>query len=250
MDSERAWKWAERVGPVVIAPLCSVAALYYAAATYYGWDKQVAPPTIKGEPWWSAMTETPWLGFALLCVAIASVLTSWGMIFIRRRAEKQKAAGQEFIPRGALISLNEIEFNVGRLSQAAPWLELYLTFSNATGYDTHPIAVTGRVTISGQEFRDHIELANALTSFGSAPFFRLGLKVPLSTSEAEYCLDTIRRKNLSISFPDSTVTFGISIHDGKARPTPLVYAWLPKTIHINPVSLRSDPYIPWLPPYR
>lgn len=103
MDSERAWKWAERAGPVVIAPLCSLAALYFAAATYYGWDKQAAPPpVIKDDHGWSAMTPAPWLGLALLCIAIVSVLTSWGMIFIRRRAERRRATGQEFIPVGAM----------------------------------------------------------------------------------------------------------------------------------------------------
>ena len=204
----------------------------------------------------------PVLSSSIWAYVPLALLTLVGVIWLARQIKPtkgnekaelpapEKGQPEAFIPRGSLIALNEIEFNVGRLNQAAPWLELYLTFSNATGYDTHPVAITGRVTVSGQEFRDHIELANTLASFGSAPFFRMGLKVPLSTAEAEYCLDSIRRKNLSISFPDSAVTFGIAIHDGKSRPTPLLYARLPKTVHINPESLRSDPYIPWLPPGR
>jgi hypothetical protein len=256
VDSERKWKLAERYAVVVIAPLCAVLGLlcgalaaYYAAASYHGWDKQAAAPVSQDHAGGSAMTLPPWLGFGLLGIAVALLLTSWGIIVIIRRAEKRKAAGQEFIPKGNLISLNEIEFNPGRLRQAAPWLELNLTFSNATGYQPMPSTVTGRVTVSGQDFHAHIELADTVQSYGSGPFFKVRLKIPVTASEAEYCLDCIRRQNLSVGFPDSTVTCGIIIYY-RPGPAPLLYVWLPRTVGFDTKSLRSDPYIPWQPEGR
>jgi hypothetical protein len=84
--------------------------------------------------------------------------------------------------------------------QAAPWLELYLTFSNATGYEARPSNVTGRIAVSGQEFHGRIEFVDILKRHGSEPFFRFGLKIPVSASEAKYCLDCIQRRNLSLDF--------------------------------------------------
>jgi hypothetical protein len=138
-----------------------------------------------------------------------------------------------------------MQFNPARLRQAAPWLELTLTFSNATGYEARPFEVTGRVTVSGQDFHAHIELADTAQSYGSGPSFRVRLKIPVSASEAEYCLDSIRRQNLSVGFPDSIVTFGITIYN-RVGATSLINVWLPRTVGFDTNFLRSEPYIPWL----
>jgi hypothetical protein len=88
MDGERIWKWAERAAVVFIAPLCAIIGAYFAAGTYYGWDKQASVPTTQDRAGALAMPPPAWLGFALLGIAIMSLLTGWGMIFIRRRATK------------------------------------------------------------------------------------------------------------------------------------------------------------------
>src|SRR5436190_14623958 len=88
MDADRIWKWAERAAVVVIAPICAIGGAYVAAGTYYGWDKQAAVAVAKDHVSGAAMTLPPWLGFALLDIAIVSLLTSWGMIAIRLRAKK------------------------------------------------------------------------------------------------------------------------------------------------------------------
>jgi hypothetical protein len=96
MDADRIWKWAERAAVVVIAPLCAILGAYFAAGTYYGWDKR-PEPVAQDHAGGVAMTLPPWLGFALLGIAIVSLLTGWGMIFIRRRANKpnRKRDGSE-----------------------------------------------------------------------------------------------------------------------------------------------------------
>jgi hypothetical protein len=159
------------------------------------------------------------------------------------RFQSAKPDQQEFIPKGALISLTEIEFNTERLSQPAPWLELYLIFANATGYEARPFNVTGRVTVSGQEFHGRIEFIDKIKSHGSEPFFEFGLKIPVSASEAQYCLDCIQGRNLSLDFTEATITFGITIY-GRQGPTPEINVWLPKGVKFNAESLRTDPYLP------
>lgn len=245
MDWEQIWKRIERAG-FVVTPLCAIAGAYYTAGTYYGWDKQATAPLTKDHAGGIIMTLPPWLGFALLGVAIVSLLTSWGMILIRRRTKN--SPGQEFTAQAGMISINEIEFNTGRLTQAAPWLELYLTCFNASGFDMRPFSVTGRVNVSGQEFHSHIELIDVLKTFGSAQFFRIGLKIPVSASEAQYCLDSIKRRNLSVVFAqDARITLGVTIH-GKSGPSPEINVWLPGGVSFNPESLRTDPYLPWRNP--
>jgi len=93
MDGERIWKWAERAAVVFIAPLCAILGAYFAAGTYYGWDKQASVPITQDHAGALAMTPPAWLGFALLGIAIMSLLTGWGMIFIRRRATKPNREG-------------------------------------------------------------------------------------------------------------------------------------------------------------
>jgi hypothetical protein len=101
MAADRIWKWAERAAVVVIAPLCAIAGAYFAAGTYYGWDKQAA--THAGG---QAMTLPPWLGLALLGIAIVSLLTGWCMIFIRWRPKKSKASNDDSAP--AVPSIYEV----------------------------------------------------------------------------------------------------------------------------------------------
>ena len=92
MDADRIWNWAERAAVVVIAPLCALVGAYFAAGTYYGWDKQDAVPVIKDHASGPAMTLPAWLGFALLGVAIVSLLTSWAMIGNQRCSRTMVAA--------------------------------------------------------------------------------------------------------------------------------------------------------------
>lgn len=190
--------------------------------------------------WLNTISELPWLrGAALLLAGLT--IGMWFDTFVRRRAARRSG---EFIPKGAMISLNEIEFNIARLGQPAPWLELYLTFSNATGYEARLFNVTGRVTVSGQEFHAHIEFVDTLKSHGSESFFRFGIKIPVSASEAQYCLDCIQRRNLSVDFSEAIITFGITIY-GRHGPTPELNVFLPKLVNFNADLLRTDPYLPW-----
>jgi hypothetical protein len=213
MDSERAWKWAERAGPVVIAPLCSLAALYFAAATYYGWDKQAAPPpVIKDDHGWSTMTLTPWIGLALLCIAIVSVLTSWGMIFIRRRAEKQKAAGVKTVvgyPEGRSESLYapiiDMEIDASKLNQAAPWLVFSCFGYNATGYALQLAEVSGRIKIGAEEFHAKIEFDRNPFMHPSDIFYGFSLRVPLTKPEAEVCIRAFAETPVYIEFIGASI---------------------------------------------
>jgi hypothetical protein len=249
METDPKWKRGERLAVVVIGPLCGIlgvlcAALgaYFAAGTYFGWDKQAMPPVTKDHAGGTIMTLPPWLGLALLGVAIVSLLTSWGMILIRRRAKH--GPDQKFTARAGMISLNEIEFNTSRLNQAAPWLEIYLTFFNDAGHLTRPYEATGRVIVSGQEFHGQIELIDLLKSHPDGQFFRTGLKIPVSASEAKHCLDSILFDNLSLDFSRATMTFGVIIYNVPG-PSPVLNVWLPMRVSFNTKSLRTDPYLPW-----
>lgn len=190
--------------------------------------------------WIDTIRTQVWFWPSFLCLA-GLATGMWFDTFVRRRAARRSG---EFIPKGAMIFINEIEFNIERLSQPSPWLELYLTFSNATGYGARPFNVTGRVTVSGQEFHAHIEFVDTLKSHGSESFFRLGLKIPVSTSQAQYCLDCIQRRDLSVDFSEAIITFGITIY-GRHGPTPELNVFLPKRVNFNADSLRTDPYLPW-----
>lgn len=143
-----------------------------------------------------------------------------------------------------MISLNEIEFNTKRLNQPAPWLELNLTFFNATGHNARPLEVSGRVIVSGQEFHARIELVDLLQSYPYGEFFKTDLKIPVSTSEAQHCLETIKSSKLSVEFSDAHITFGITIY-GLSGPSPVIGVPLPKKVSLNRESLRTDPYLPW-----
>jgi hypothetical protein len=124
MDSDQTWKWVERC-TLVVGAVCAIVTAAYTIGLFYGWDKhEAAKAGPIAAPDGVAMSAQ-WPLIALGILAAVALLTAWVMIFIRLRAQKSQTT-QEFIPRGSLISLNEIEFNVGRLSQAAPWLELYL----------------------------------------------------------------------------------------------------------------------------
>jgi hypothetical protein len=241
MDLERIWKGVER-SAAIIGAVCAVATVYYTMGVYYGWDKQEAAKVGSAATNGGIHMSIPWPIVALGLLATLAILASWVMIVIRLRG--QKGAVQKFEPHSGMISLNEIEFNTGRLSQPAPWLELYLTFFNASGFDTRPFRIAGRVKVSGQEFHSHIELIDTLKACGNNQFFRVGLKIPLSASEAEYCLDSIRRRNLSVDFSGGIITFGITIY-GKSGPAPEINFWLPRGVGFNPESLRTDPYLPW-----
>jgi hypothetical protein len=83
MDWDRSWKWAERAG-FVITVFCTAAGAYYAAGTYYGWDKLANAGGVAtgGVP---MNAPTSWLAIILLMVAVITLATSWAMILIRRR---------------------------------------------------------------------------------------------------------------------------------------------------------------------
>jgi hypothetical protein len=252
METDPKWKRGERAAILFIGPLCGIlgvlcAALgaYFAAGTYLGWDKQAAAPVAKeDDAVGMAMMLPPWLGFALLGVAILSLLTSWAIIFIRRRSKKQSAPSQVFVPLHGMISINEVEFNTDRLGQAAPWLEIYLTCFNATGHPIRPLVASGRLLVSGQEFHGHLELAdsNSVRSYGAATFFRFGLKVPVSATEARYCHQALASGHLFVDFPRVNIEFQIQILNA---PAATLYVDLPNRVHLNSDG-RTQPYLPWV----
>jgi hypothetical protein len=203
MDRERIWEWIERAG-FVVTPLCAVAGAYYAAGTYYGWDKQAA--THAGG---QAMTLPPWLGIALLGVAIASVLTSWSMIFIRRRAAKSKQPDPNPTGRSPAIRAPIIKVEIGhsRLSQAAPWLEFDCGGYNATGYNLQLNSVRGRIKVGREEFHGQLEFDRKEFMYPVDDFYTFSLKIPLTAAEAELCRRALaEEKLLVIDFVQTIIT--------------------------------------------
>jgi hypothetical protein len=225
----------------IIGAVCAIATVYYTMGVYYGWDKQEAAKISSAAATGGTHMNIQWPIIILGVLATLSILTSWAMITIRLRRPKESI--QKFVPHSGMISLNEIEFNIGRLSQAAPWLELYLTFFNATGRVIRPLSVRGRILVSAQEFHGHIELvAPVTTMYGENKFFRMGVKIPVSSTEAEYCFDSIRRNNLQVGFVDGALAFQVSVLEGSS---PEFHVWLPGYVSFNIATLRTDPYLPW-----
>jgi hypothetical protein len=102
MNWDRPWKWVERIGAVVTA-ICALAGTYYAAGTYYGWDKVPRAVAAGGNP----ASQIPWFAAALLTAAIATLIMSSAMIVIRRRSEKTKAALLSASPSGAALDYSD-----------------------------------------------------------------------------------------------------------------------------------------------
>jgi hypothetical protein len=191
--------------------------------------------------WLTALSELPWLREAALFLTGLAIGMWFDTIVRRRRARKN----EEFIPQAGMVSINEIEFSTGRLKQPAPWLELYLTCFNASGYEVRPIGVTGRVNVSGEEFHSRIELIDILKTCGNAQFCRVGIKIPVSASEAQHCVESIHGGTLIVAFSGSaTLTFGVAIY-GKSGPAPEINISLPGGVRFDPDTLRTDPYLPW-----
>jgi hypothetical protein len=198
MDRERIWERIERAG-FVVTPLCAVAGAYYAAGTYYGWDKQAATHTGG-----SAMTLPPWLGIALLGVAIASLLTSWGMIFIRRRAKKPKDNPSGRSP-SIYAPIVDMEIDGSRLGQAAPWLFFDCFGYNATGYSLQLASVSGRIKIGSEEFHGQIEFDRNSFMHPSDFFYVFSLRIPLTKPEAEVCMKVLGETPVYIEFIGASI---------------------------------------------
>jgi hypothetical protein len=168
-------------------------------------------------------------------------------MFVRRVRSKiptGKQPKQQFVAHYGMISINEVEFNTERLGQAAPWLEIYLTLFNATGHPVRPVMASGRVLVSGQEFHGQFELAdsNSIRSYGAATFFRFGLKVPVSATEAKYCNEALNSGHLFVDFPNVKIEFQIQVLN---EPAAALYVDLPNRVHFNSYG-RTQPYLPWV----
>jgi hypothetical protein len=164
MDGERVWKWAERAAVVVIGPLCAVVGTYFAAGTYFGWDKQAAEPHAKDHAGAAMMALPSWLGFALLGVAILSLLTGWTMILLRRQADKagrqrpsdqtavqsanrdRSTDVQSAVPPESRIYVTQMGIDTNKLQATPPKLEMYLLAVNATGQTINVVSASGSIS--------------------------------------------------------------------------------------------------------
>ena len=208
MDWDRYWKWAER-GSTIILVLCGLGGTYYAAGTYYGWDKQQPPSPITNHAGEAAVTLPPtWIPFALLGAAALLLFTMWAMILIRWQLKKNSTPPAFGDVR--VVSLNEIQFNTSQIWDAAPWLELYLTFFNASQYTIRPVEIEGRIKVLGQEYHGHFELMDTMKWSAGAEFFKVEIKIPISSSEAKFLSEAIGEAHIQLSFPNGKLTFQLA----------------------------------------
>jgi hypothetical protein len=226
---DRLWKIIERSGGIV-GTLCAVITAIYTVGIFYGWDKSMpSKPT-------SPVMSASWLLYALGAIGLALLATSWIMIFIRARQPKKL-----FIPRPTMLPLNEVEISFASTWHVSPWLELYLTFFNASGFIVRPQIASGRIKVGGQEFHGHIELNTPVRSVPADGFFRVGLRVPLSAAEAKYIGEMNREGHILVVLPNAKIVFEIASF---SRPATLDIP-LPNQIHFNARTGRTDPYLPW-----
>jgi hypothetical protein len=101
MGSDKSWKAIERSG-LVIGTLCAVLTAYFTVGLYYGWNAQTASP----QPAAPAMIA-PWWLYALGIIGLALLLTSWVMMFLRRRRAKIDGTQKAQIDVPALELLRE-----------------------------------------------------------------------------------------------------------------------------------------------
>jgi hypothetical protein len=239
MDFDRIWKWVERTG-FILNPTIALGAAYYAAGVYNGWDKQEAAKTTTGPTvlLGDAAMTLPWPIITLSILAALLMLTSWTMIAVRIRRKTPK---EKILWSGA-ISLNEIQFDTSRFGQPSPWLQLHLTLFNATGYVVAPSHVIGRLIVSGQEFHGLMELSDPpATIHGLDRFIKIGLKIPVSSSEAEHAKAALKSGHLFVDFSNAAITFQLYIPDSASEQFTVNP---PLRVHFNTEG-RTDPYLPW-----
>jgi hypothetical protein len=87
MGRDWLWKLIERASTIILV-VCALFGTYYAAATFYGWDKQTATDAKVHPATEGAMTLPPiWIAAAFFSIAIAMLFTMWAMIYIRQRSK-------------------------------------------------------------------------------------------------------------------------------------------------------------------
>lgn len=239
MDWDRAWNWAQRASTIILV-LCGLAGTYYAMGTYYGWDKHPTPAPATNHAGEAVVMLPPaWIAITLLGAALLLLLTMWAMILIRWKLSKKPALPTYGDVR--VVSLNEIQFSSSRILDAAPWLELYLTFFNGSQYTIRPVEIEGRIKVSGQEYHSRLELMDTMKWSSGAEFFGVGVKIPVSASEAKFLSDAIGENHVLLGFPNGKLTFQLA--------TPIrstnIYFSLPDKITFNCKTGRTDPYLPW-----
>jgi hypothetical protein len=101
-----------------------------------------------------------------------------------------------------------IKIGVGasKLSQAAPWLELYCNGYNATGYNIFFTEVSGRIKIGAEEFHGQIEFDRKEFTYPVDEFYNLSLRVPLTATEAEFCRNALAEGGHSLEFVGASIT--------------------------------------------
>lgn len=82
MDGGRLWKLVER-GGLLIGTVCALATTYFTVGIFYHWD---AKPNAGAATPGAAIISALWPLIVLGMLALATLLTSWIMILVRRRS--------------------------------------------------------------------------------------------------------------------------------------------------------------------
>lgn len=146
----------------------------------------------------------------------------------------QRTRPETYSPSAPLV---DIAIDLGRLSNAAPWLQFHCTAYNATSCTIRLISVQGRLRIGPEEFHGQFELDNLKFIYGTNEFFDFSIKLALSTSEAAYLQKAAEAEHLLITF--LTTKIEVSIHT--LPHNSMTEIMVPKTLQFMPRDRRVAP---------
>lgn len=149
-----------------------------------------------------SMRDAPLWEAGIAGLAAAALAVAWMAAKSRRRSSKRVTS--ELEP----LRLAEADVRRDHLRDAAPYLELMLTFQNASGYPLREIATRGHLTVNGKQFQRVLEFKHGAMVYGVDDFIRVGLKAPTSASEVEHV--DLAVGDLLVEFSDVVLTFHVA----------------------------------------